>query len=79
MSTNGDEKLPFTAPADGDYRIAGETYRLSQGTVVDESTIPELDPQRGCICSLGSGGSNPACQYHHPSRKHFTSINQEEP
>lgn len=71
-----DEALPFTAPDYGDYRIAGKTYRLNKGTVVNEDTLPELDPQRGCICSLGTGGSNPACQHHYPSL--ITSITQTE-
>ncbi len=59
-----DEKLPFTAPADGLYQIEGKTYRLGQGTVVNESLVPTLDPYRGCICSLGPAGSNPACGAH---------------
>lgn len=43
-----DEPLPFTAPDYGDYRIAGQTYRLGRGTTVSIATMPELDPLRGC-------------------------------
>lgn len=64
-----DETLPFTAPADGDYRIAGKTYRLGAGTRVDEGLLPQLSPLRGCICSLGPDGSNPACRAFHPRRE----------
>lgn len=64
-----DERLPFTAPKDGDYRIAGQTYRLGAGTVVDEELLPKLSPERGCICSLGRGGHNPVCRAFHPYRE----------
>lgn len=66
---HSDQSLPFIAPADGYYRINGKDYRLGAGTRVDESTVPQLDPWRGCICSLGLAGSNPACQAFHPKRE----------